>query len=179
MVPWILEAVRPRAGGILNGVSAPVGLACWLAGLAGIGTAGSLLMREPPRRAAILAAMMSLLIFTAEGMVVPRVYAIVQGPLREFSTDARRILGGQGTLVVYGLNSPSVVFYANHRVTSFGAGPDGADRIRRLVDGGRPLLVITRIAHAPTLDEVSGLYRMKARGGYAMYSSSAVQRRQL
>ena len=179
MVPWILEVVRPRAGGILNGVSAPVGLAWWLAGLVAIGTVGSFLMREPKRRAVTLAAMMSLLILTAEGMVVPRVYAIVQGPLREFSTDARRILGGQGTLVVYGLNAPSVVFYANHRVTSFGVGPDGVDRIRRLVDGGRPLLVITRIAHAPALDKVPGLYRLKARDGYAMYSSSAVQRRQL
>jgi 4-amino-4-deoxy-L-arabinose transferase-like glycosyltransferase len=172
MVPWILEALRPRAGGILNGVSSPLGLAWWLAGLMAIGTAGSLLMREPPRRATTLAAMMSLLIFTAEGMVAPHVYAIVQGPLREFSADARRILGGQGTLVVYGLNAPSIVFYANHLVTPLGVGsPDGADQIRRWLEEGRPLVVITRIAHAPELDAVPGLYRMKARGGYAMYSS--------
>ncbi len=171
VAPWILEALRPRAGGTLDGTSAPFGLAWWLAGLVALGTAGSFLMRGP-RRAATLATMMSLLVFTAEGMVAPQVYAVVQGPLREFAEEAHRILGGQGTLVVYGLNAPSIVFYANHSVTSLGAGlPEGADQIRRLVEAGRPLVVITRVAHAPRLDVLPGLFRLKARGGYAMYSS--------
>ncbi|MFI5340279.1 MAG: ArnT family glycosyltransferase [Candidatus Methylomirabilales bacterium] len=170
MVPWILDAIRPRAGGILDGASAPVGLAWWLAGLVPLGTAGSLRMKGP-RRAASLATMMSLLIFTGEGMVAPRVYAIVQGPLREFSEDARQILGGEGTLVVYGLNAPTIVFYADHSVTPLGPGsPDGVDQVRRLLRAGRPLVVITRIVHAPRLDALPGLFRLKARGGYAIYS---------
>jgi len=171
MVPWILDAVRPRAGGILDGVAAPVGLAWWLAGLVALGTAGSLLVRKP-WRPAILAAMMGLLILTAEGMVAPQVYAVIQGPLREFVEDARQILEGQGTLVAYGLNAPSIVFYAGRPVIPLGPGsPDGADQVRRLVEAGRPLVVITRIVHAPQLDAVPGLFRLKARGGYAIYSS--------
>lgn len=171
MVPWALDALRPQARGILDGVSVPFGLVWWLAGLVALGTAGSLLMRGP-ERAAILVTMMSLLILTAEGIVSPQVYAIVQGPLREFAEDARRILSGGGALVVYGLNAPSIVFYANHSVTSFGVGsPDGADQFRRLLEAGRPLVVITRIVHAARLDAVPGLSRLKARGGYAIYSS--------
>jgi 4-amino-4-deoxy-L-arabinose transferase-like glycosyltransferase len=170
-VPWILDALRLRTGGLLEGVAAPVGVAWWLAGLVAVGTTGSLLVRGG-RRAAILAAMMSVLIFTAEGAVAPRVYAVVQGPLREFAEDARQILGGQGALVVYGLNAPSIVFYANHPVTPLGPGsPDGMEQIRRLLEAGRPLVVITRIMHLPRLDAVPGLFRLKARGGYAIYSS--------
>jgi 4-amino-4-deoxy-L-arabinose transferase-like glycosyltransferase len=171
-VPWILDALRLRTGGLLDGVAAPVGVAWWLAGLVAVGTTGSLLVRGG-RRAAILAAMMSVLIFTAEGAVTPRVYAVVQGPLREFAEDARQILGGQGTLVVYGLNAPTIVFYANHPVTPLGPGsPDGMEQIRRLLEAGRPLVVITRIMHLPRLDAVPGLFRLKARGGYAIYSSA-------
>ena len=171
-VPWILDALRLRTGGLLDGVAAPVGVAWWLAGLVAVGTAGGLLAKGI-RRAAILAAMMSVLIFTAEGAVAPRVYAVVQGPLREFAEDARQILGGQGTLVVYGLNAPSIVFYANYPVTPLDPGsPDGMEQIRRLLEAGRPLVVITRIMHLPRLDAVPGLFRLKARGGYAIYCSA-------
>ena len=171
LVPWILAVLRPRVGGLLDGVSAPFGLAWWLAGLVALGTAGSCLIRGP-WRAVILATMMSLLILTAEEMVAPHVYAIVQGPLREFAEDARQLLGGEGTLVVYGLNAPTIVFYANHSVTSLGAGSrDGMDQIRRFLEAGHPLVVITRVVHTPRLDELPGLFRLRMRGGYAIYSS--------
>ena len=171
-VPWILDALRPRTGGLLEGVAVPVGVAWWLAGLVAVGTAAGLLARGI-RRAAILAAMMSALIFTGEGVVAPRVYAIVQGPLREFAEDARQILGGQGTLVVYGLNAPTIVFYADHSVTSLGPGsPDGVDQVRRLLETGRSLVVITRSVHAARLDAVPGLFSLKARRGYAIYCSA-------
>lgn len=171
-VPWILDALRPRTGGLLDGVAAPVGVAWWLAGLVAVGTAAGLLAKGI-RRAAILAAMMSVLIFTGEGAVAPRVYAIVQGPLREFAEDARQILGGQGTLVVYGLNAPTIVFYADHSVTSLGPGsPDGVHQVRRLLETGRSLVVITRSVQAARLDAVPGLFRLKARGGYAIYCSA-------
>jgi len=171
-IPWILDALRLRTGGLLDGVASPVGVAWWLAGLVAVGTAAGLLAKGI-RRAAFLAVMMSALIFTAEGAVAPRVYAVVQGPLREFAEDARQILGGQGTLVVYGLNAPSIVFYANYPVTPLGPGsPDGMEQIRRLLEAGRPLVVITRIMHLPRLDAVPGLFRLKARGGYAIYCSA-------
>ena len=97
MLPVILEVARPRAGGILDGVAAPVGLAGWLAGLLALGTSGALLARGP-WRPALLSGMMALLIVTAAA-VAPQAYAILQGSLREFTEDARGILAGRGTLV--------------------------------------------------------------------------------
>ncbi|MEK6718455.1 MAG: glycosyltransferase family 39 protein [candidate division NC10 bacterium] len=171
MIPWILETVRPLAGGVLEGVAPPVGLAWWLAALLTLGTASGLLARGP-WRPAFLSAMMVLFLLTAEVAVAPRAYAILQGPLREFTEDAREILGVQGTLVAYGLNAPTIVFYAHRPVTPLGpASPEGPDQLRRLLQAGRPVVVITRSAHAPRLDGVSGLFRLKSRGGYAIYSS--------
>ncbi|MBI3121133.1 MAG: glycosyltransferase family 39 protein [candidate division NC10 bacterium] len=171
MIPWILESVRPLAGGVLEGVAPPVGLAWWLAALLTLGTASGLLAREP-WRPALLSAMMALFLLTAAVAVAPRAYAILQAPLREFAEDARDVLGAQGMLVAYGLNAPSIVFYAQRPVTPLGpAPPGGADRLRRLLEAGRPVVVITRSAHAPRLDGVPGLYRLKSRGGYAIYSS--------
>ena len=172
MIPWILETVRPLAGGVLEGVAPPVGLAWWLAALLTLGTASGLLAREP-WRPALLSAMMVLLLLTAAVAVAPRAYAILQAPLREFAEDAREMLGAQGTLVAYGLNAPSIVFYAHRPVTPLGpASPEGADQLRRLLEAGRPVVVITRSAHAPRLDGVPGLFRLKSRGGYAIYRST-------
>jgi len=135
-----------------------------------VGTAAGLAARGS-WRPAILSAMMGLLLFTAELKVAPQVYAIVQGPLREFTEDARRILGRQGTLIAYGLNAPTVVFYADHPVMPLGPGsPDSVAEIRRLVEAGQPLVVITRQSHISRLEWIPGLFRLKARGGYAIYS---------
>jgi len=114
---------------------------------------------------------MGVLIFTAEVKVAPQVYAVVQGPLREFTEDARRILGRQGTLIAYGLNAPTIVFYADHPVIPLGPGsPDGVEEIRGLVETGQPVVVITRQVHMARLDGIPGLLCLKVRGGYAIYS---------
>lgn len=172
-LPWILEIVRPLARGLLEGVAPPIGLAWWLAALLALGTAGGLLARWP-WRPAILSAMMVLFLLAAEVAIAPRAYAILQGPLREFAEDAREILDAQGTLVAYGLNAPTIVFYARRPVTPLGAGsPDGADQLRRLLAAGRPVVVITRSAHVSHLDAVPGLFPVKSRGGYAIYRSTS------
>jgi 4-amino-4-deoxy-L-arabinose transferase-like glycosyltransferase len=170
--PWIVEAARARAAGILDDVAFPAGLAWWLCALLGLGTVAALAVRES-RRVPVLAAMMVLMILTAEAKVAPQAYAILQGPLREFTEDARRTLGRQGTLIAYGLNAPTIVFYADHPVIPLGAGsPEGVREIRRLVETGQPVVVITRQAHIARLDGIPGFVRVKVRGGYAMYSSA-------
>jgi len=117
--------------------------------------------------------MMGLVVLTAEGAVAPQAYAILQGPLREFVDDARRLLPSRGTLMVYGLNAPSIVFYAGLPVTVLGAGAgESLEHIRRLTEGYPPVVVITRNVHAPRLNGVPGLFRLKSRGGYAIYCSA-------
>jgi hypothetical protein len=114
--------------------------------------------------------MMACLILTAAA-AAPRAYAIAQGSLREFSEEARKILGPDDPVLVYGLNAPSVVFYANRRMTSLGSDDPGrlVEAVRRLRDAGRPVMVITRSVLGPRLAEIEGLALWKSRGGYALY----------
>ena len=171
LAPWVFEWARPAARGVLDGVSPPTELAWGLGGLVLAGTLAGLIAKGR-WRPAVLAAMMACLILTAAA-AAPRAYAIVQGSLREFSEEARQILGPGDPVLVYGLNAPSVVFYANRRVTSLGSNDLGrlAEAVRRLTDAGRPVVVITRSVLGPRLAEIEGLVRWKSRGGYALYVS--------
>jgi 4-amino-4-deoxy-L-arabinose transferase-like glycosyltransferase len=171
LIPWIFEWARPAARGVLDGVPPPASLAWGLGGLVLAGTLAGLIAKGR-WRPAVLAAMMACLILTAAA-AAPRAYAIAQGSLREFSEEARQILGPDDPVLVYGLNAPSVVFYANRRMTSLGSNDLGrlAEAVRRLTDAGRPVVVITRSVLGPRLAEIEGLVRWKSRGGYALYVS--------
>jgi hypothetical protein len=170
-IPLVLDRLRPLARGVLDGVAPPMALAWGLAGLLAVGTIVALLARGT-WRPTVLAAMMTLIIFIAGMLAAPQAYAILQGPLREFAEAAHRLLGPRGTLVTYGLNAPSVVFYAARPVLSLGAGAGpGLEQIRGLVRSDTPVVVITRTMHGLDLDGVPGLFRLKTRGGYAIYSS--------
>jgi 4-amino-4-deoxy-L-arabinose transferase-like glycosyltransferase len=171
LIPWIFEWARPAARGVLDGVPPPASLAWGLGGLVLAGTLAGLIAKGR-WRPAVLAAMMACLILTAAA-AAPRAYAIAQGSLREFSEEARQILGPDDPVLVYGLNAPSVVFYANRRVTPLGSDDLGklAETVRRLRDAGRPVVVITRSVLGPRLAEIEGLVRWKSRGGYALYVS--------
>ena len=171
LVPWVFEWARPAARGVLDGVSPPTDLAWGLGGLVLAGTLAGLIARGR-WRPAVLAAMMACLILTAAA-AAPRAYAIVQGALREFSEEARKVPGPGDPVLVYGLNAPSVVFYANRRVTPLGSDDLGklAETVRRLTRAGRPVVVITRSVLGPRLAEIEGLVLWKSRGGYALYVS--------
>jgi 4-amino-4-deoxy-L-arabinose transferase-like glycosyltransferase len=174
LLPTILDAARPAARGVLDGVALSGGLVSGVAGLFSLGTTGALLVR-PCWRPAVLAAMMGSLVLAAVIWIAPTVYEIQQGALREYAEDARRTLGADGVLVAYGLNAPSVVFYAHRPVTPLGASsPEDLEQLRRLVTSGRAVLVITRRGTASRLAGVSGLQHVKSRGGYALFASVPV-----
>jgi 4-amino-4-deoxy-L-arabinose transferase-like glycosyltransferase len=174
LLPVILDLARPAARGVLDGVAVPAGPVWGVAGLLSLGTVGALLSR-PCRRPAVLAAMMGALVLSGAIWIAPTVYGIQQGALREYAEDARRTLNRDGALVAYGLNAPSVVFYANLPVTPLGASsPEDLEQLRRLVASGRAVLVITRAGHASRLAGLSGLQPVKSRGGYALYASVPV-----
>jgi 4-amino-4-deoxy-L-arabinose transferase-like glycosyltransferase len=171
LAPVILGAARPAAQGVLDGVGVPAGPVWGLAGLFVLGTAAGLLSR-PAWRPAVLGAMAGGLVLTAVVWLAPTAYEVEQGALREYAEDARRTLGPEGVLVAYGLNAPSVVFYAHRPVTTVGpSSPEDAEQLRRLVGSGRPVLVIARAGQASRLAGVPGLEPVKSRGGYALYGS--------
>lgn len=76
--------------------------------------------------------------------------------------------------LVYGLNAPSIVLYADGRVRPIGAGALGEVEaaVRGLGDGGRPAVVITRSCLTSRLKDIQGLALRKSAGGYALYVSS-------
>lgn len=170
LVPRLLEMFRPLAGGVLDGVALPAGIAWWLAGLLAVGTTVSL-AGAGPWRVAFLSVMMVLLLFTAEIVVAPRAYAILQAALREFAQDAGRILSPQDPVVAYGLNAPSIVFYSGRRVIPLGASAEGEEQLRRMAETGRPVVIITRSSQVGRLERLPGLIRLGSRGGYAAYST--------
>jgi 4-amino-4-deoxy-L-arabinose transferase-like glycosyltransferase len=170
LAPVILDAARPAARGVLDGMEVPAGLAWGVAAIFVVGTAAGLLAR-PAWRPAVLAGMVGALVLTAVVRIVPTVYEVQQGALREYAEEARRTLGPEGVLVAYGLNAPSVVFYANRPVTVLGSSAGEAEELRRLVASGRPVVAIARVVQASRLAEIPGLERVESRGGYALFRS--------
>ncbi|OGB92049.1 MAG: hypothetical protein A2Z31_04600 [candidate division NC10 bacterium RBG_16_65_8] len=136
--------------------------------LVGVGAA---LLARRRWRPALLAATMSGLILAAAGLVAPTAHGILQGALREFSQEAGRILQPGDPVVVYGLNAPSIVFYAERRVKPVGADAPGEVEaaVRGLVEAGRPAVVIARSNLVPRLNQMHGLALRTSRGGYALY----------
>jgi len=173
LLPLGLDRLRPAARGVLDGVAPPTGISWGLAALLLVGIAASLVARGR-WRPALLAATMCGLVLTAALAVAPMAYAIAQGSLREFSEEAGRIVRPGDPVLVYGLNAPSVVFYADRRVRPIGAGaPREAEAaVRALREAGRSAALITRSGLMPQLKDVPGLALRKSAGGYALYVSS-------
>jgi hypothetical protein len=173
LIPWILERARPAARGVLDGVAPPTGLAVLLAALLLFGTTAGLVLRGS-RRAGALAAMMAGLILLAGAQVAPRAHAILQGALQDFALEARRTLPPDGALVVYGLNAPSIVFYADRPAIPLGVGD--IEPVRAMAAAGRPMRVIARHTQVEHLRAVPGLGLIEVRGGYALFGTAAAPR---
>jgi len=173
LLPLAFDRLRPAARGVLDGVAPPTGIGWGLAALLLGGIAASLAAKGR-WRPVFLALTMSGLILTAALAVVPTAYGIAQGSLREFAEEARGIVRPADPVLAYGLNAPSVVFYADRRVRPIGAGAPGEVEaaVRELREAGRPAALITRSALAPQLKDVRGVTLRKSAGGYALYVSS-------
>jgi 4-amino-4-deoxy-L-arabinose transferase-like glycosyltransferase len=173
LLPLIFDRVRPAARGVLDGVAPPTGIGWGLAALLLVGITAALAAKGH-WRPILLAVTMCGFILTAALAVAPMAYGIAQGSLREFSEEAGRIVQPGDPVLVYGLNAPSVVFYANRRVRPIGAGAPGEVEaaVRAMRASGRSAALITRSGLMPQLKDIPGLALRKSVGGYALYVSS-------
>jgi 4-amino-4-deoxy-L-arabinose transferase-like glycosyltransferase len=173
LLPLIFDRVRPAARGVLDGVAPPTGIGWGLAALLLVGITAALAAKGH-WRPILLAVTMCGFILTAALAVAPMAYGIAQGSLREFSEEAGRIVQPGDPVLVYGLNAPSVVFYANRRVRPIGAGAPGEVEaaVRAMHESGRSAALITRSGLMPQLKDIPGLALRKSVGGYALYVSS-------
>jgi 4-amino-4-deoxy-L-arabinose transferase-like glycosyltransferase len=173
LVPLVFDRLRPAARGVLDGVAPPTGIAWGLAALL-VGGVGASLAARGRWRPILLVVTMSSLILAAALAAAPTAYGIVQGSLRRFAEEARGIVRPGDPVLVYGLNAPTVVFYADRRVRAIGAGAPGAVEaaVREMREAGRSAALITRSVLTPQLKDVPGLTLRESAGGYALYVSS-------
>jgi 4-amino-4-deoxy-L-arabinose transferase-like glycosyltransferase len=71
---------------------------------------------------------------------LPLVNQHLQGTLYKYSLYAKERLGSDETILTYGINNPSIVFYSGHRVVRVG----NRDELLPLISQQKRLLVITK-----------------------------------
>lgn len=109
---------------------------------------------------------------TLLGTVIPAVGEVVQGPLHDYAKQAGERLQGEEKLVVYGLNKPSVVFYARHRTITFiRHEPQNLEELKKILAAPERSFVITKSKLIPELQKESSFVLLDQRGAYAFGSN--------
>ncbi len=101
--------------------------------------------------------------------VAPAAAAVIQVPLRDLSVRASREAGPDGAIAVYGLNKPSVVFYARRLVTM--VGQRRPDDLADLLAQDRRWMVITKAEWIDRLSGAAPFHPLEVRGGYVLASN--------
>jgi 4-amino-4-deoxy-L-arabinose transferase-like glycosyltransferase len=173
-LPWWVEWARirfPKAAYLHQPIDVGSGPA-WLA-VAAVGGALAIAgLMATGRRAAALAgialttAAMTVLLVTR---VAPVAADVMQIPLRDLAIRAGRDAGADGAVAVYGLNKPSVVFYARRLVTV--VGESRPEELVALLAQDRVWYVITKATWMDRLGRIASLHTLDARGGYVLASN--------
>jgi hypothetical protein len=101
--------------------------------------------------------------------VAPVAADVMQIPLRDLAIRAGRDAGADGAVAVYGLNKPSVVFYARRLVTV--VGESRPEELAALLAQDRAWYVITKAAWMDRLGRIASWHTLDARGGYVLASN--------
>jgi 4-amino-4-deoxy-L-arabinose transferase-like glycosyltransferase len=175
-LPWWLEWARgrfPKAAYLHQPIAVGSG-PVWLAGTFVVGSLaiGTLIMLGRRIAAigtiALTTAIATILLVTR---VAPVAAELMQIPLRDLALRAGREAGSDGAIAVYGLNKPSVVFYARRLVTVIGE--SRPDELAALLAQDRTWYVVTKAVWLPRLHASPGVEVIETRGGYALASNRA------
>jgi hypothetical protein len=101
--------------------------------------------------------------------VFPVAAEVIQVPLRDLSILASRSAGPEGGIAVYGLNKPSVVFYAKRLVTV--VAESRQEELGALIREDRTWFVITKAKWRDRLDGLGPVHVVESRGGYLLASN--------
>jgi len=130
-----------------------------------------LMIRRPFISIVFLAGMMLLFHLTLIHQVLPVVDGYVQRPLKDLALRASRELKG-GQLIVYGMNKPSVMFYANRYAWNvFHPDTVSDHRLQILLDSQERHFVITRVNLLPRFKTMSHFFIVDQQGGYLLASN--------
>jgi hypothetical protein len=175
-LPWWLDWARgrfPKAAYLHQPIAVGSG-PVWLAGTFVVGSLAIGTLIVLGRRIAAIGTI-ALTIAIATILLVTRVAPVaaelMQIPLRDLALRAGREAGSDGAIAVYGLNKPSVVFYARRLVTVIGE--SRPDELAALLAQDRTWYVVTKAVWLPRLHASPGVEVIETRGGYALASNRA------
>jgi 4-amino-4-deoxy-L-arabinose transferase-like glycosyltransferase len=168
-IPWILRAAAPRVPALAETPYAG-SVHALLAVLFAAGTAaGAIAAWGARRRVAVgaLAGMMVLLATAIAQWAVPLAHAVLQGPLETLVLAVRERLRPGDTVVMYGFNAPSVVFYAGRQVVKVERGD--REGLRRELSPPRRAYAFVRVRDRGDLAGLPGVFPLAQRGEYGVY----------
>ncbi len=170
-VPWILRAAAPRVPAL---AAAPY--TGWVHGLLAVlfaaGTAAGVVAAWGARRRVAVGALAGMMLLLAAALVqwvVPLAHAVLQGPLETLVLAMRERLRPGDTVVVYGFNAPSVVFYAGRRVVKVERGD--REGLRRELSPPRRAFALVGIQDRGDLAGLPGVFPLAQGGEYSVYSN--------
>ncbi|MGH7832499.1 MAG: phospholipid carrier-dependent glycosyltransferase [Candidatus Binatia bacterium] len=101
--------------------------------------------------------------------LIPRVSLQLQEPLRVLSMNAAGRLEADARLIVFGLNNPSILFYAKRPAIVLGR--DDSTRLKETLKQRRRFLVITKVSLLEKLSSDIPLHPVERQGDYVLVSN--------
>lgn len=118
----------------------------------------------------VLVLMMTFSTYAILNHLVPLADRHLQSPLKDFARIAGAELEkGGGELVVYGLNKPSIVFYARRPAVVLASKEQ--DRLHEIINSPERVFIISRETAAENLSDHLNLTLIGRRGGYALLTN--------
>ena len=108
--------------------------------------------------------LMLLLLLLLSFKALPLANRHLQDTLYIFSQQAKERLGKDGSLVVYRINKPSIVFYSGHKVIS----ADQPEDVEQIMNVDKKVLIITTASDANDLEK-KGLTLIEKDKAYALF----------
>ena len=129
------------------------------------------MIRRPFESTFLLAGLMLIFHLTLIREVLPVVDRFIQRPLKDMALQAGKELK-RGELIVYGLNKPSVLFYAGRYAWNV-FHPDTASdrRLQVILSSKERHYVITKAALLPRLETIPYFFVLDRQGGYLLASN--------
>lgn len=175
-VPWWLEWARerfPKAAYLHQPIEVGWGPAA-LAAVCLTGAAAIAWLAAARKAIATLGAIATTTVLATAVLltaVAPVAAKVTQVPLRDFAMRASREAGSGGGIAVYGLNKPSVVFYARRLVTV--VGESRPEELAALLNRDQRWFVITKEKWLDRIEPLAPVQVLESRGGYVLLSNAS------
>ena len=176
LTPAFLEGSK-RLPKFLDGPLEGLSALYIMAGALMIGTILSLLMLWKRRKVLAFGVMAFMMIFVAYillARIVPVADQNLQSALKDFAKTAGAGLEtAEGDLIVYGLNKPSIVFYARRPVIVLSS--NQGERLNEVMTSSKRFYLITKGSDIEGLLSRPDLYLIDQKRGYALLSNQPPQ----